>query len=158
MYRHRGAPHAFVNVGRSLTDDITTLHIWWTDDRSWEQPLYLVSSASAGSTWNFVWSSDRWSDSSLEALEAEVKTWPKEMHDAIRAVARGIADEIDAEIVEEWVRNESYWPSHDKQMLEAEREEIRYQLERAEQSGFTDMTADEILAQSKDELRKNGEL
>ena len=35
---------------------------------------------------------------------------------------------------------------------------VRARLIHAEQSGFTPMTADEILAQSKDELRKNGEL
>ncbi len=35
---------------------------------------------------------------------------------------------------------------------------VRARLIHAEQSGFTTMTADEILAQSKDELRKNGEL
>lgn len=35
---------------------------------------------------------------------------------------------------------------------------IRAKLINAEQSGFTDMTADDILAQSKEELRRNGEL
>ncbi len=37
-------------------------------------------------------------------------------------------------------------------------EVIRARLIQAEQSGFTNMTTDEILAKSKDELRKNGEL
>lgn len=35
---------------------------------------------------------------------------------------------------------------------------IRAKLIRAEQSGFTDLSADEILAKSKEELRRNGEL
>ena len=35
---------------------------------------------------------------------------------------------------------------------------IRSKLIKAEKSGFTNMTAQEILAQSKDELRLNGEL
>lgn len=35
---------------------------------------------------------------------------------------------------------------------------IRAKLISAEQSGFTDMTRDEILAQSKEELQQNGEL
>ena len=35
---------------------------------------------------------------------------------------------------------------------------IRSKLVKAEQSGFTDMNRDEILAQSKEELRRNGEL
>jgi antitoxin ParD1/3/4 len=39
-----------------------------------------------------------------------------------------------------------------------ETEVIRARLVRAEQSGFTNMTADEILAKSKEELRKSGEL
>ena len=37
-------------------------------------------------------------------------------------------------------------------------EYIRAKLIRAEQSGFTDLSADEILAKSKEELRRNGEL
>ena len=37
-------------------------------------------------------------------------------------------------------------------------ESIRAKLIEAEQSGFTDMTRDEILAQSKEELRRNGDL
>ncbi len=37
-------------------------------------------------------------------------------------------------------------------------EVIRARLIQAGQSGFTNMTTDEILAKSKDELRKNGEL
>ncbi len=35
---------------------------------------------------------------------------------------------------------------------------IRSKLIKAEQSGFTDLGRDEILAKSKDELRENGEL
>ncbi len=35
---------------------------------------------------------------------------------------------------------------------------IRAKLIKAEKSGFTNMTRDEILAQSKEELRRNGEL
>ena len=35
---------------------------------------------------------------------------------------------------------------------------IRAKLIKAEQSGFTDQTCDEILAKSKEELRHNGEL
>ncbi len=41
---------------------------------------------------------------------------------------------------------------------EQENEWIRQKLIKAEKSGFTDMTPDEILAQSKHELRRNGEL
>ena len=41
---------------------------------------------------------------------------------------------------------------------QSEIEWIRAKLIRAEQSGFTNMTRDEILAQSKEELRRNGEL
>jgi len=41
---------------------------------------------------------------------------------------------------------------------ENESEWIRAKLIRAEKSGFTTMTRDEILAQSKEELRRNGEL
>ena len=41
---------------------------------------------------------------------------------------------------------------------ENENEWIRAKLIRAEKSGFTTMTRDEILAQSKEELRRNGEL
>ncbi len=41
---------------------------------------------------------------------------------------------------------------------ERENEWIRQRLIKAEKSGFTDMTRDEILAQSKQELRHNGEL
>ena len=41
---------------------------------------------------------------------------------------------------------------------ENENEWIRAKLIRAEKSGFTTMTRDEILAQSKEELRCNGEL
>ena len=37
-------------------------------------------------------------------------------------------------------------------------EEIRAKLIRAEQRGFTDMTPDQILEQSKKELLKNGDL
>ena len=37
-------------------------------------------------------------------------------------------------------------------------EEIRAKLIRAEQRGFTDMTPDQILKESKEELRKNGDL
>ena len=40
----------------------------------------------------------------------------------------------------------------------AEIEAIRAKLIKAEQSGFTNLGRDEILAKSKDELRKNGEL
>ncbi len=43
----------------------------------------------------------------------------------------------------------------------AEQEEIEFiraKLIKAEQSGFTDLTRDEILAKSKEELRHNGEL
>ena len=35
---------------------------------------------------------------------------------------------------------------------------IRAKLVEAEKSGFTDMNRDQILAQSKEELRRNGEL
>ena len=35
---------------------------------------------------------------------------------------------------------------------------IRARLVEAEQSGFTDKTRDEILAESKEQLRRNGEL
>jgi len=35
---------------------------------------------------------------------------------------------------------------------------IRAKLINAEQNGFTDMTANKILARSKEELRRNGEL
>lgn len=42
--------------------------------------------------------------------------------------------------------------------IEARRNYIRSKLISAEKSGFTDMTAAEILAQSKDELRRNGKL
>lgn len=42
--------------------------------------------------------------------------------------------------------------------IEARRNYIRSKLIRAEKSGFTDMTAAEILTQSKDELRRNGKL
>ncbi len=35
---------------------------------------------------------------------------------------------------------------------------IRAKLIRAEQGGFTDLSADEILAKSKEELRRNGAL
>lgn len=41
---------------------------------------------------------------------------------------------------------------------ERENEWIRQRLIKAEKSGFTDMTRDEILAQSKQELQRNGEL
>ncbi|MBL7003920.1 MAG: type II toxin-antitoxin system ParD family antitoxin [Gammaproteobacteria bacterium] len=41
---------------------------------------------------------------------------------------------------------------------QSEIEWIRAKLATAEQSGFTDMTREEILAQSKEELRQNGEL
>ena len=41
---------------------------------------------------------------------------------------------------------------------QSEIEWIRAKLIKAEQSGFTNMTRDEILAQSKEELRRNGEL
>lgn len=41
---------------------------------------------------------------------------------------------------------------------QSEIEWIRAKLISAEQSGFTDMTRDEILAQSKEELRHNGDL
>ena len=41
---------------------------------------------------------------------------------------------------------------------EKEIERIRARLIKAEQSGFTDMTAAEILATSKEELRDRGEL
>ncbi len=41
---------------------------------------------------------------------------------------------------------------------QSEIEWIRAKLINAEQSGFTDMTRDEILAKSKEELRHNGEL
>ncbi len=43
----------------------------------------------------------------------------------------------------------------------AEQEEIEFiraKLIKAEQSGFTDLTRDEILAKSKEELRHNGKL
>ena len=42
--------------------------------------------------------------------------------------------------------------------IESGVEEIRAKLIRAEQRGFTDMTPDQILEQSKKELRKNGDL
>ena len=41
---------------------------------------------------------------------------------------------------------------------ESEIEWIRAKLIKAEQSGFTEMTPDEILATSKEELRSRGEL
>lgn len=41
---------------------------------------------------------------------------------------------------------------------QSEIEGIRAKLIKAEKSGFTNMTRDEILAQSKEELRGNGEL
>jgi antitoxin ParD1/3/4 len=41
---------------------------------------------------------------------------------------------------------------------QSEIEWIRAKLIKAEKSGFTNMTRDEILAQSKEELRRNGEL
>ena len=41
---------------------------------------------------------------------------------------------------------------------QSEIEWIRTKLIKAEKSGFTDMTRDEILAQSKEELRQDGEL
>ena len=40
----------------------------------------------------------------------------------------------------------------------AARDAIRAKLTKAEESGFTDMTREEILAQSKEALRRNGEL
>ncbi len=40
----------------------------------------------------------------------------------------------------------------------AARDTIRAKLIKAEQSGFTDMTREEILAQSKEALRRNGEV
>ena len=42
--------------------------------------------------------------------------------------------------------------------IESGVEEIRAKLIRAEQRGFTDMTADQILEQSKKELRADGDL
>jgi len=54
----------------------------------------------------------------------------------------------------EYVRNLIRRDKEHRTELEA----IRAKLIRAEQSGFTNMTRDEILAQSKDELRRNGEL
>ncbi|MEM9329657.1 MAG: CopG family transcriptional regulator [Bacteroidota bacterium] len=47
-----------------------------------------------------------------------------------------------------------------KARLREKREEdwVRATLVRAEQGGFTEMNRDEILAQSKDALRRNGEL
>ena len=42
--------------------------------------------------------------------------------------------------------------------IESGVEEIRAKLIRAEQRGFTDMTPDQILEQSKKELRRNGDL
>ena len=41
---------------------------------------------------------------------------------------------------------------------QSEIEWIRSKLIKAEKSGFTNMTRDEILAQSKEELRRNGEI
>ena len=41
---------------------------------------------------------------------------------------------------------------------QSEIEWIRAKLIKAEKSGFTNMTRDEILAQSKEELRRNGDL
>jgi antitoxin ParD1/3/4 len=41
---------------------------------------------------------------------------------------------------------------------QAQIEKIREKLIKAEQSGFTNMTMDEILAESQEELRLNGEI
>lgn len=41
---------------------------------------------------------------------------------------------------------------------EMEAEFLQDRLLRAKESGFTDMTREEILAESKEELRRNGEL
>jgi antitoxin ParD1/3/4 len=41
---------------------------------------------------------------------------------------------------------------------EMEAEFLHDRLLRARESGFTDMTREEILAESKDEMRRNGEL
>ncbi len=56
----------------------------------------------------------------------------------------------DSEVIREALR--------EKQNRVAEIEYIRAKLIKSEQSGFTDLTCDEILEKSKDELRKNGEL
>ncbi len=42
--------------------------------------------------------------------------------------------------------------------IETRRNYIRKKLISAEKSGFTDMSAEEILAKSKEELRRNGRL
>lgn len=56
----------------------------------------------------------------------------------------------DSELIREALR--------EKQNRVAEIEYIRAKLIASEQSGFTDLTRDQILKKSKDELRKNGEL
>jgi antitoxin ParD1/3/4 len=56
----------------------------------------------------------------------------------------------DSEVIREALR--------EKEMRAREIEYIRAKLIAAEQSGFTDLSRDEILQKSKEELRKNGEL
>ncbi len=62
----------------------------------------------------------------------------------------------------EYVSNSEYVRSlirRDKEQRTETPEKIAYiraKLIKAEQSGFTDLSRDEILAKSKDELRKNG--
>jgi len=56
----------------------------------------------------------------------------------------------DSELVREALR--------EKQLRMAEVEAIRQKLIAAEQSGFTSSSAEEILKESKDELRLNGKL
>jgi len=56
----------------------------------------------------------------------------------------------DSEVIREALR--------DKQAATAQIVAIRNKLIKAEQSGFTNNTHDEILKEIKDELRKNGEL
>jgi antitoxin ParD1/3/4 len=56
----------------------------------------------------------------------------------------------DSELIREALR--------EKQNRVTETEYIRAKLIASEQSGFTDLTRDEILEKSKDELRRNGEL
>ena len=56
----------------------------------------------------------------------------------------------DSEIIREALR--------EKEMRTAEIEYIRARLIASEQSGFTDLSGDEILEKSKNELRKSGEL
>ncbi len=54
----------------------------------------------------------------------------------------------------EYVRNLIRRDKEQRSQIEA----IRAKLVKAEQSGFTDLTADEILANFKDEARRDGKL